>query len=274
VVDKEKRSYILIRILLVSFFLAPFAVGYFKGNFSEEKYLEIKVLDVGQGDAILIKTPNSRKILIDGGPRGDIVEKLPKDFPFFNCKMDVLLATHSHSDHITGLNSVLKMCAAPLFIINDIGQLENVPDEDLRITQGFSGDKFSLDGVNFYILWPPKGFSASDINNLSIVVLMEYAGFKAVFSGDAESGILADVVTNDIDFLKSPHHGSYDADLESLLLKAKPEVLAISVGKNSFGHPSSQVLGTADSAGVKVFRTDKDGDIVVKVRADGKYEMK
>ncbi|MBU1017126.1 MAG: MBL fold metallo-hydrolase [Patescibacteria group bacterium] len=268
--DKEKRTRIAIRVFLVAIFLIPLALVRYKSSFGGETFLEITVLDVGQGDAILIKTPHNKKILIDGGPDGGVVGKIPQDFPFFSCYVDIVLSTHSHSDHITGINAILKRCATPLFIINDIGPLENRPNENVAITPGFSGDKFSLDGVNFYILWPPKDFSSSDLNNMSIVVLMEYKGFKALFTGDAESDILVSVVKDDIDFLKSPHHGSYDEGLETLLSKVTPAIMAISVGKNSFGHPSLQVLGIADSADIEVFRTDEDGDIVVKVDSAGR----
>ncbi|MFH1565853.1 MAG: MBL fold metallo-hydrolase [bacterium] len=268
--DKKKGTYVAIRILLIVIFLTPFVFRYYKSTFSKEKFLEITVFDVGQGDSILIKTPNNKKVLIDGGPEESIVGKIPQNLPFFDCNVDIIISTHSHSDHLNGLNSVLKRCTSPLFIINDIGSVKVEPKATVQIIEGFRGDKFFLDNVNFYILWPPEGFQSQDLNNLSIVVLVEYAGFKALFTGDAESGVLLSVTEKDIDFLKVSHHGSYDEDLEKLLMTLKPEIMAISVGKNSFGHPSSQVLGIADSADIEVFRTDVVGDVVIKVDVSGK----
>jgi len=270
---KKERTSLAVRIFLVIAFLVPFAAGYFGNLFAKERFLEIRVLNVGQGDAILIKTPHNKKVLIDGGPKPGIVGKIPTDFPFFTCNVDVVLLTHSHEDHITGINSVLKRCTSSLLIINDIGSLKEAPKANLQITPGFSGDKFVVDDVNFYILWPQKDFSSSDANNLSIVVLVEYKGYKALFTGDAESDILSKVEKEPVNLLKVPHHGSSDEHLQALLQQIRPEVMAISVGENSFGHPSSQVLGAADSANVRVFRTDKSGDIVIKVDSKGNAKV-
>jgi len=271
--DKEKKSRIAVRIFLITIFLLPLVIKWCGNGSAKKGFLELSVLDVGQGDAILIKAPDGRKILIDGGPKSDIVGKVQDETLPFSCKIDVVLVTHSHADHINGINSILKRCVTPLLIINDLGSLDAAPNDTVRITSGFGGDKFSLDELNFYILWPPKDFYSSDLNNMSIVVLFEYKGFKALLTGDTEGNILSSLNLEDVDILKTPHHGSYDAFLEDLLKGSKPEIMVISVGKNSFGHPSSEVLGVADSAGIDVFRTDQSGDIVFKVDSSGKYSL-
>ena len=266
--SKEKRNKI-IKVVIISLVLLLSSVSLYRDNFITRGKLIITVFNVGQGDSILIKTPNRKKVLIDGGPNSSVMEKIPYDFPFFTCNFDIVVSTHSHEDHLEGLKSVLKRCRVTALVLNDPSSPLIPLLKDGKIILAYSGDEFSLDGVDFKVIWPGSSYKASDINDFSMVLFMQYKDYKALFAGDSETKDYLMSFNEDIDFLKVPHHGSYDESLNAFLEKAKPEIMAISVGKNSFGHPSEKVLGIANKFGVKVFRTDINGDIFVSIDSWG-----
>jgi competence protein ComEC len=243
--------------------------------------LNIYFWDVGQGDATYIVTPNGNRILIDGGDNYEVDFNLAKLVPFFSCKLDAIILTHPHYDHIKGLSRIMSRCKIPTVMFNDVEftsrDFSYFKDlsKKFNVLNAYQGDEFVIDGVTFKILWPTIEFMQTkikDINETSVVVLLDYGNFEALLLGDAGSQDLAKVDLNsikplidgDLEVLKVPHHGSKFGLNKAFYGELKPKNCIISVGKdNKFGHPSKEVVEYLSDTGCNVMRTDIDGDITV-----------
>lgn len=230
----------------------------------------VEVLDVGQGDAILIRPSGADPVLVDGGPPGgDLAGALDSaDVE----RLAAVILTHPDLDHYGGLLDI--------FGLVDVDRLLYVdsPPELLALARGAGtvanrismGDRIDNGNVTLEILWPPAvaGPSqapdvGSETNQRSVVALLEWRQFRMLLTGDAE----AEAVPMDpgpIDVLKVSHHGSEDAGLPELLERASPRLAVIPVGaENSFGHPVPEVLATLAGKGIETLRTDEDGTISI-----------
>jgi len=238
-------------------------VQYFNQN-----YLKVVFFDVGQGDAIFIETPFKHQILIDGGPsREKIIEKLSEEMPFWDRTIDLIVSTHLDTDHSTGLFQVLREYEVGSVLWNGLEKNEEweslLKQEDAEIIQGsgFSASNVFFDVLNNY------STETEDANNSSLVLKMVYQNNSFLFTGDIFSKKENEVVS-DIDVLKVAHHGSKYSTSPEFLRKSSPRLAVIQVGKNSYGHPSEEVLTRLNNFGIKTLRTDIDGDI--KLVSDGK----
>lgn len=257
------------------------------------KPLEIDMIDVGHGDSILITTPHRKSILIDtgdsyssNGKKYDMGEKtvLPYILDKGLSKIDLLVLSHLDSDHTGGFNSIInniKVDNVGISINNKIkekgNEIEKIIDRKSKRLYLNSGKKFNIDGVNFTILSPDKKENIDDENNDSIVILMEYQGVKALFMGDMESDAEDELIKRysnlDIDILKAGHHGSITSTTEALVKATTPKVALISVGTRFKSIPSDIVLNRLRSVYSKIYRTDKMGEVVVKID-NGKMYVK
>jgi competence protein ComEC len=245
--------------------------------------LNLEIWDVGQGDAIYISTPNGRKILIDGGDNYQADFNFSRKNPFYYCYLDLLVLTHPHYDHIVSLNRILQHCKVGTVMFNDVDF--NTPQfsyfkkisEKINVKNVFAGDSFEIDGVKLKILWPSKDFlngNISDINDVSIVIFLDYGDFEALLTGDATDKVLGSIdyagieefVDGEFDVLKVPHHGSKYSLHKSFYSKLKPSKCVVSVGEgNRFGHPSPIVMDYFKETGCEVLRTDEIGDVKFKI---------
>jgi len=243
--------------------------------------LEVHVWDVGQGDSALIITPSGNKILIDGGDNFESDFKLSMLVPFFSCKLDAVILTHPHSDHIKGLSRIMKRCKISIIMFNDVNYASRDYSyfkdlsKNFNVKNMYKGDEFVIDNVKFKILWPTKEFlqtKVNDINETSIMIFMDYKNFEALFLGDAGSNDLSKVDLNsikpfidgDLEIIKVPHHGSKFGLNKEFYVYLRPKNCIISVGKdNMFGHPSEEVVEYLSRSGCNILRTDVSGDIVI-----------
>jgi competence protein ComEC len=248
-----------------------------------DKKLHIVICDVGQGGAVLIRTPNGSDILIDGGPDNSVLNCLGKHMPIWDKTIEIVILTHPHADHLAGLIDVAKRYRVLAFgneknknpndaygeLIKQLGK--NQTKERLL----YQNDKFIIrDGVILQTLWPTHewisqnamGGGSSDENGSSIIELLSYENFKAIFTGDAQASDMENInlLAGKINLLQVPHHGSRFGLTSEILDILKPKVAAISVGKNNkYGHPTPFILDLLKSKNIKTLRTDQVGDIEI-----------
>lgn len=264
-------------IIMVTFFISA--------EFAKAKTgdLLLYFFDVGQGDSILIRTPEGRDILIDGGPDSAVVERLGEVLPFWDRYIDMAVLTHPHDDHINGLSDSLGYYDFGKILEPDLKndpenlQYFNIKTDKEDVTKG--GDSFALgDGLTMRIIYPfDLNLEEENINDTSIVFQLEYRGKKFLFTGDATAEVEAKILEQnlDSDFLKVGHHGSRYSSSQNFLDAVSPSVSIISVGEgNSFGHPTQDALDRLNAVGSRVLRTDKSGTIEVEVKNDGEWMIK
>lgn len=248
--------------------------------------LRLDFLDVGQGDAALIRTPGGHAILVDAGPRGPGADAGRRVVaPFLRAagvaRVDAIVLSHAHLDHFGGIPSVLERVAAGLLLepgeaVADTAYLATL-DAAAADGAGWAplrqGDTLRVDGVRFIVVHPDTAWAewGLDLNEDSAVLLVEWEGFTALFAGDA--GLPAERRMagriGPVDLLKVGHHGSRGATGGAWLRELRPAAAMISVGRgNRYGHPSPETLARLQAAGASVWRTDRDGTVTVEVGRD------
>ena len=240
--------------------------------------LRIHYLDVGQADATLIEN-NGKYMLIDAGNNED--GKLLVNY-FKNLgieSFEYVVATHAHEDHIGGMDDILNNFKINNFYMPDVvtttATFEDVviamEDNNLVYDTPKIGGSFGFEGCNFFVL--SVSDDDSDLNDTSIVLKLVYGTNKFLFMGDATEKIEGNILNLGVDLktdvYKAAHHGSDYSNSISFLNKVRPEYSIISSGEgNSYGHPHSKVLNNLKKLNSTIYRTDKDGTILVE--SDGK----
>jgi competence protein ComEC len=240
--------------------------------------LHVYFLDVGQGDAILLQTPDGRQILIDGGPNPTtLLSELSAVMPFWDRSLDLVVLTHPDSDHLTGLLAVLDRYQVARVL--DTSQADAAPlaatwrerVAKMRIPRTIAqrSMRIPLGNVVLTLLHPgskPLTGTASDGNNNSIVLRIDYGPTSMLLTGDAESEAEADMLKAGLplqaDLLKVAHHGSSGSTSVPFLMAVTPRVAVIQVdAENSFGHPTRELLKRLSDARAEILRTDQNGRI-------------
>ncbi len=242
--------------------------------------LRVTFLDVGQGDAVLLQAPEGRTALVDAGP-GDVVPLLRE---LGVERIDLLVATHPHADHIGGMAGVIH--AMPVRFFMDNGQAHTTAtyarlmaalDARPGITYLEAVPRtISLGGAEIEVLpLLPRG--TADHNNRSVALVVRFGDFRALLSGDSEVRQLAHLVGQGavpaVTLLKAPHHGSDNGITWAFLEAARPEVVVISVGRNGYGHPRPAALRAFAGIGARVLRTDQEGHVTILGRRNGGYSV-
>lgn len=238
-------------------------------------FLEIHFLDVGQADSILVRLPDGRTLLIDGGNNADG----PQVVSYLKARgikrLDWVIATHPHEDHVGGLDAVLDAFEAgkvyaPRATTNTRAYedfLLAVQREGLKITEARAGVALSTGPDITAVFVAPNGTGYDDLNNYSAVLRLTYKQTSFLFAGDAEAESEAEMLRAGrvlkADVLKVGHHGSDSSTTPAFLKAVSPSYAVISVGAgNDYGHPSPDTLARLAEAGAQVFRTDLQGTIV------------
>lgn len=264
---------------------------------SSEQMMTVTFLDVGQGDCALIETPDGKNILVDCGNKSKTFDNGEKTIaPLLRRKgierIDLIILTHLHMDHIGGVNYLLRHFE----IKNIIESGQDYNTEFTKVTDSLisinnvkrtivrSGDMIdSFKDMRLYFLYPDKAHAvASDhpsfgnLNNGSVVFILKYLETEILFTGDVEASGELYIAENYKDFLntdvlKAGHHGSITSSTIPFILKNSPKIAVISCGRfNKFNHPSEIILNRFKKAGVEIFRTDNEGAVIIE--SDG-YEI-
>lgn len=235
---------------------------------------EIHFLDVGQGDAIALRTREGRWVVIDTGPPpgGRLVQSLLR---LGVARIDLLVLSHPDLDHIGGAMDLLD--AIPVAEILDPmsvkgGQwralVDRAIDHGVNWRRGTANDRFAIDEVQFSVLSPRTEMASMSVNDRSIVLFVEIGGFDALFTGDISVEVesaLAPLLT-DVDLLKVAHHGSRTSTGADFLSRIQPETSVVQVGRwNRFGHPAEGVIRRLRDSGSRILRTDRDGQVSLYV---------
>lgn len=248
----------------------------------------VKILDVGQGDSILIMTPE-KTMLIDAGLEGcgvEVVNKCLKDYG--KTTIDYIIATHPHADHIGGLGEVIRyvdsvgcvyMPSLPEEIVPTTATyrmfLETLLETDADVIAPTPGETINMDGAVITFLGPVKDYD--DLNDMSIVIRLDYGDVSFMFTGDCRKGSFKDIIKAgydvDVDILKAAHHGAYNATDKKVLEAVTPEWALVSCGlDNTYGHPHDEVMDLFVDYEIDFYRTDYNGTITIKT--DGEtYEV-
>jgi len=244
--------------------------------------LELRFLDVGQGDSILITSPSGQNVLIDGGRKDDEVLDYLQAIGVEGVYM--VIATHPDADHIGGLEAVVRYYRPPLFMDNEIpsttqtyeGLLRAVAEAGSQVAAP-TARNVDLSGAALRII-PPPGVPEWGNNDNSVGVVVEYGAFRAALTGDAEDREFGWWIENGllepVDVYKASHHGSANGDTQASVDALMPESVVISAGLgNSYGHPDEEALELYRGVGADIYRTDESGTITVTASADGSYTV-
>ena len=243
--------------------------------------IHITVLDVGQGDAILVEGDRGGRMLIDGGPDPDrLIVELDARIPPWDRRIDVLILSHPHEDHAGGLPRLVE--AYRIGQVYEPGMIGPGPAyrafrADLALearTPGLlsTGDRLRLDSIDLRVLWPDRDAVARDppdggtsINNVSIVLLGTFGSQRFLLTGDIEQEIDPIILARGlprVDLLKVAHHGSRTSSTDAFLDAVRPRVAIVSVGAgNPYGHPAPETLARIEARGASLFRTDRNGSV-------------
>ncbi len=232
--------------------------------------LRVSVLDVGQGDGILLQPAGAPAVLVDGGPPGDdFAAKLDAAGV---ARLGVAVITHEQSDHAGGVEELLGRYPVARLAYARLsrrlrGEAKAAGVRPFRIAEG---DAIRSGSLQLRVLWPPRELLAAplagvDPNAQALVILVRWRDFSMLLTADAEAESVP-IDPGPVDVLKVAHHGSDDAGLDALLDRVAPRLAVISAGAdNPFGHPTPQTLATLAAHGVPVMRTDRDGTVVLDV---------
>lgn len=264
-----KRVFLIFIILFLS-----------TGCSNNNNFLAVHVIDVGQGDCILITTPSNNNILIDSGDENTykIVKSYLKLHKIKN--LDMIVASHLDKDHIGSLDNVIdNFNVKKVYTPNQkddspsyYNLIKSCENKNIDISYLKKGDKIKLnDDININVLGPSY---IQDNNNLNSIVLnLNYMDMDFLFTGDCEEPNEIEIINSfeleDVDFLKVAHHGSSTSSTENFIKEVSPDIGVISCGyKNQYGHPHQSTLDTLEKYNVNIFRTDLNGDLVFY--SDGK----
>ena len=271
----------LILVISLVIFIVLLLLGLYVHYSSNNNYLQITFLDIGQGDATLITTTKGQHILIDCGPSDQaILNALGQQLAWWDRNIDIIIISHDHADHWGGLREILKkyqvsqiILAQPPQISADFASiLDSFSSQGTKITNLYAPAIINLsDGSRLTILWPTQEdiIEQKNINNQSLVIKWQYGQKSFLWTGDletdAEDKLMARYITQrPINILKVAHHGSWTATSPQWLSYWQPDLAVISVGtNNNLGLPNEITLDRLKRQGITIWRTDIDDQLVI-----------
>lgn len=240
--------------------------------------LAFYALDVGQGDALFIETPEKYQVVADGGPDMRVLSELGHVMPFYDRTIDLMVLSHPQADHMFGLVEILKRYRVANVLMTGVNYptglykefLKLAQDEGANVVVAHAGQKIELGSAEMDVLYPFDVIDGTDaigdVNDTSLAATVRFGATSFLFMGDAgiaEEAALAQAGGSlDIDVLKISHHGSRTSTTQLFLERTTPSVAVVSVGeKNSYGHPNPDTLARLGT--IPLYRTDTQGRVAV-----------
>lgn len=247
--------------------------------------LTIRFLDVGQGDAVLITSPEGKSVLYDGGRSEPRLQTLLRQYEVQ--RLDLVAASHADADHITGLIPAVTLYKPRFFLNNGLAGTTQtwrklVTAAQQAGTQGLVArdQVINLGSVKLTVLAPPPGMPGNEQNLNSVGLLVQYGAFRALMTGDSETPETAGWLKKypagtlgPVDVYKSIHHGAANGDNAAWLATVRPRNVVVSVGPNNYGHPTATALNLYKSVGAATWRTDQMGTVTITVQPSGAYTI-
>lgn len=271
-------------LVLVSFVLTQ-NVGAWNSTLAAQQpqaSLNLRQLDVGQGDAALLTTPEGRRILIDAGPNKNAVAAILLNAGIDT--LDLVVASHAHADHIGGMPEVFSAFVVRAYLDNGIPYTTATYARTLASVENEAGMQYlqptdrqiTIGSLTIRVLPPPQVDHSQ--NNNSVGLLVEYGRFRALYTGDSEQAELSqwlrDGRVSHVTLVKAAHHGSGNGVTSDWVAATSPAIVLISVGsRNRYGHPSAEVERRWKAANARVYRTDQVGEIEIKASRDGSFTV-
>ncbi len=273
------------QLLLAIAILALIVIG--ASQYTAEEggdHLRVWFFDVGQGDAILLDTPEKQQILIDGGPDASVVGELSRALPLTDKDLDLVIVTHNHSDHLKGINEVLRHYKVDKLWISgaihttetykdmlEIVKAKRIPTE--IVVAGSVARYGQLEGVVLHPLESQLGLLPDNQHDADIVTYWQYGQQTLLLTGDAEDeheqAMLSRGLLRPVTILKVGHHGSRTSSSAAFLRSITPKVAVIQLGQNNrFGHPAQSTIDRLVSLKIPILRTDQVGTIRFSIWPD------
>jgi competence protein ComEC len=277
-----REEYGKVSAVVVFLFVILACAGFIISSAIPQK-LRVSFLDIGQGDSILIQTPSGHEMLIDGGPSDLVLTRLNEEMSYFNRDIDVMIATHPDSDHVTGLIPVMEKYEVKHIVVSgdtsETGVFADLDDhigrEGADVHVANRGDVIDFqDGVTATVLHPYVGEKWKDTNSASVSVVVKYGDESFLLTGDLPSTnepllLSSGLLPKNITVYKAGHHGSKYSSGEQLLTYIRPEYAVISAGKdNKYGHPNPEAITRLEKYSKEILSTIDRGTI--SFATDGK----
>ncbi len=241
-------------------------------------HTHVSVLDVGQGDSILLVSPGGKRILVDGGPDLTTLERLGERLPFFDRRIDLLVLTHPHLDHLASLPDIIDRYDVRAALLNAtqyaspryVHLLDQLAERHIPVMHPDERGVIDFgDGLVLERIWPPIDrfrLTAKNVHDFTVVLRASESDHSILLTGDLEDELEREILRRGIDVrsevLKVGHHGSLTSSSTGFLLAVQPRTAIISVGAgNSFDHPRAEILERLAHFGIPVRRTDRDGTV-------------
>lgn len=289
---KQTSSFIKYGSIVFVFFVCTSVFGFFSLSHNPQ-VLSVTFADVGEGDGMIIQTPTHQTILLDGGPTHQFEQQVERVLPPFVRSIDLVILTHPHADHITGLIDILKDFHVKKVVTPDV--IDDSPEalefekiiheKHIPLERVSRGKSFSL-GPDCSLLFlspfqdeklKPGAYTDEDLNTISLVARLVFRNTAFLFMGDAgfqvEDKLIkyaSDAFPLHSNVLKIGHHGSRFSSTDEFLAQVHPQTAVISVGAdNLFGHPHYEVVHRLKKRNIPLLRTDEHGTI--KAISDGEH---
>lgn len=269
----SKKKYRIILVSLILFILLFYLILNIK-KYSRKQ--ELVFFDVGQGDSSLIKLPNNKLILIDGGPDKLVLNRIGRYLPYHERKIDLIILSHYHDDHIMGLIEILNRYDVETLLYMSGSKksqlleilLDKAKQKNVKIIPLVYKMEINYQENCLINLLNPLALKVKADDNNSIIVKVNCGKLQALFTGDSninvEKALLKTEENWTTNIFKASHHGSKTANSEEFLRALRPKLMVISVGTdNRFNHPSLEVLDRLEGLKIEYKRTDELGDILI-----------